>query len=330
MTYLRRMAFAAAAVTLTVVSMSSACALELDLATVWPDSNFHTQDARKFAEAVAKETDQRVTITVHSGGALGFKGPELLTAVSQGLVPMADMLDSQQVGNEPLLGAESIPFLVQSADELKVLHKYLRPAFDKIARKYNQKILYMVPWPTQYIYMGKSTTTLDGFANLKIRVSDKNAQDMGNAIGMAAILMPWGEVVPALASGRIEAVATSAASGVDGKFWEFLKTIYPTNHAWSSQMVTINLDSWAKISPADQAKIEDVAKKLEPEFWDVSLASDKTGLKTLLDHGMKIVDASKEMRSQMIEKTLPLREAFFKRVPDSRPIVEDYLKEVGH
>ena len=45
-----------------------------------------------------------------------------------------------------------------------------------------------------------------------------------------------------LSAGRVRGVATSATSGVDGKFWEFLKYIYPTNHTWGSNMVTINLD----------------------------------------------------------------------------------------
>ena len=67
-------------------------------------------------------------------------------------------------------------------------------------------------------------------------------------------------------------VSTSSVSGVDGKFWEFLKFFYQTNHAWSSQIVTINNDTWKKISPANQKIIVDLAKKLEPEFWAILAA----------------------------------------------------------
>ena len=70
-----------------------------------------------------------------------------------GLVPMADVLNIQQVGDEPFMGIEGIPFLAGSADELKVLHKHLRPEFEKIAARNNQKILYIVPWPTQYLHL---------------------------------------------------------------------------------------------------------------------------------------------------------------------------------
>src|SRR5712664_1551757 len=116
-------------------------ALKLPLSTVWPDGNFHTINAKRFAEEVKMATSGAVDIEVKSGGQLGFKGPEQLRAVRDGLVPFADILNIQQVGDEPMLGTESIPFLVGSDKELKILHKYLRPEYEAIAAKNNQKVL---------------------------------------------------------------------------------------------------------------------------------------------------------------------------------------------
>ncbi len=119
----------------------------------------------------------------------------------------------------------------------------------------------MVPWPTQYLHLKVKTDTLDGLKGVKIRVPDKNAQDMCAAVGMAPVLIPWGETIPALASGAVAGVSTSSVSGVDGKFWEFLKYVYPTNHTWSCQMVNVNNDTWKKLSPAHQKAIEELAQE---------------------------------------------------------------------
>ena len=97
------------------------------------------------APSAKEATKGEVVITVQAGGALGFKGPEQLRAVGDGLVPMADVLTSQQQGDAPLLGTETIPFLISSYDDLHALHKLLRPKCDEVAKKFNQKILYMVP-----------------------------------------------------------------------------------------------------------------------------------------------------------------------------------------
>ena len=307
---------------------AAAAATSLDLATVWPDGNFHTTNAKRFAEEVGKVTNGEIKITVQAGGSLGFKGPEQLRAVRDGLVPLADILNIQQIGDEPMLGTESIPFLVGSDQELKILHKFLRPEYEAIAAKNNQKVLYMVPWPTQYLHLKVKAETLDGLKGVKIRVPDKNAQDMCAAVGMAPVLIPWGETIPALASGAVAGVSTSSVSGVDGKFWEFLKYVYPTNHTWSCQMVNVNNDTWKKFSPAHQKAIEDLAKKLEPEFWAASLKADADSNKKLTEGGMTLVVPPPAMVADLQKKTAPMIAEFIKRVPAAEKPIKAYLVEM--
>jgi TRAP-type C4-dicarboxylate transport system substrate-binding protein len=325
----RQMSVAVAAVLGATLGAPAAFAqTKFDLSTVWPDGNFHTKNAMLFADAVKKASNGAVEITVKAGGQLGFKGPEHLRAVRDGLVPMADVLNIQQIGDEPIMGTESIPFLVGSADELKVLHKYLRPVYDQVAAKNNQKIIYMVPWPTQYLHMKAKADTLDGLKNVKIRVPDKNAGDMVNAVGMSGVLIPWGETIPALASGAVAGVSTSAVSGVDGKFWEFLKYIYPTNHTWSSQIVTINLDAWKKLKPEEQKAIEDTGKALEPDFWLASIKADTDSLARLKEGGMELVTIPPAMMTDFRAKTAALVGDFLKRVPAAEAPVKAYLAEM--
>src|SRR6476661_7688915 len=112
-----------AVLTSTAFTQMASAATSLDLATVWPDGNFHTTNAKRFAEEVGKVTNGEIKINVHAGGSLGFKGPEQLRAVRDGLVPLADILNIQQIGDEPILGVEGIPFISNNIEELKVLHK---------------------------------------------------------------------------------------------------------------------------------------------------------------------------------------------------------------
>ena len=118
--------------------------------------------------------------------------------------------------------------------------------------------------------------------------------------------------------------ATSATSGVDGKFWEFLDYIYPTNHTWGSNAVTINLDTWNKLSADDQAAIEQVAADLEPSFWNVSRQGDLDSIATMGENGMKLVPLSDELLGDIAEKAATVQANFFERVPEALPIVEAY------
>jgi len=131
-------------------------------------------------------------------------------------------------------------------------------------------------------------------------------------------------------SGAVVGVSTSSVSGVDGKFWEFLKVFYKTNHVWSSQIVTINLDSWKKISPANQQAILDLAAKLQPTFWNVSVEADQTSAKRMIEGGMTMIEVPPAMLKDMRTRTASLEEAFIGRAgPAAREIIVAYKKELG-
>jgi TRAP-type C4-dicarboxylate transport system substrate-binding protein len=314
--------------TLLGASRPARAATSIDLSTVLPDGSFHTENAKRYAAEVLAATSGEVKITVHSGGALGFKGPDHLRAVRDGLVGMADIHASQQSGDEPIFAAETSPFLVGNLDELRVLHRHLRPLFDAAAAKNNQKILYMVPWPSQYLFSKVKADNLEGLRNSKVRVSDRNVQDLCSAVGITPVLIPWVETIPALASGTISGVMTSAVSGVDGRLWEFVKYAYPTNHTWISQMVNINLDVWKKLTPAQQTAMTQIANRLEPLFWAQTSKVDSDSLAKLKSMGMEVMPVSAAMNAEMRRRTSGLLQAFEKNVPASKQPLTAYLAEL--
>lgn len=327
----RRIALAGTVMALAMLAGPTAqAATNWDLPLAWPAGNFHVENAETFAAKVAEATDGEVQITVHPGGSLGFKGPEMLKAVRDGLVPIGDILLNQQIGEAPFLGIESVPYLASGYDEIKALHEFSRPVYDEIAAEFNQKILYMVPWPGQAVYSTREIVALDDLEGLKIRVVDKNGLDFMNALGAAPRQMPWGEVVPALASGAIEGVTTSSSSGVDGKFWEFLGFMNRFNWQSASNMVNVNLDAWNALPPEHQAAIEQVAAELEPVFWDVSRQEDEEKLETLADNGIKITEPTPELRAKLLETAQPMWQEFIDGAgPEAEAVVGAYRAETG-
>ena len=311
-------------------STAARAATEWDLPLAWPDGNFHVENVKTFVKVVGQVTGGEVTINVHPGGALGFKGPEMLTAVRDGLVPIGDVLLNQQVGERKILGLEAQPYLIEDFDQLAIFHKHFRPVVEKVAAEFNQKVLYMVPWPRQYVYTKVEAKSAADLAGIKIRTYNNTTTEMFNRIGMTSVQLPWGEVVPSLAAGTIDAVTTSASSGVDGKFWEFLEYMYPTSHVWSSNMVAVNLDAWNALPAGQQAAIEAVARMLEPVFWQVSRAEDDAKSKILNDNGVAMAEVSAAMLAEMQGATGPmLAEALAELGGDGQAIIDGFFQEIG-
>lgn len=315
-----------AAATALALGTAAQAQVKWDLPSVFPESNFHVQNVKRFAEEVKKAG---VDITVHSGGALGFKGPDMLKALRDGLVPIGDMTFIYMAGEVPVFDVEAQPFVVASLDELQILWKHFRPHVDKIAAQWNQKILYTAPWPRQYVYTKQPMVKLEDLRGIKIRTYNKTTTDMYNRIGMSAVMMPWGEVVPALAAGTISSVTTSASSGVDGKFWEFMKHMYPISHVWATNATSVNLTAWNALKPEQRAEIEAIAKRLEPEFLNVAKAEDVDRSKTLAEKGVQIGPADPAILAQMRELTKPMVAEFMQKNPIGAEVINKFLAEVG-
>jgi TRAP-type transport system periplasmic protein len=301
-----------------------------DMPMAWPPGNFHVRNAEVFAAEVKKATNGAVAITVHPGGALGFKGPEMLRVVRDGLAPIGDILLNQQVGEEPFFGIESVPYLAAGYEELRKLQEFSRPVYDELAKKYNQKILYLVPWPGQAVYSRHAINTVADLKGFRIRVVDKNGLDFFSALGAAPRQLPWGDVVPALASGGIDGVTTSSSSGVDGKFWEFLKHMNRFNWQSASNMVTVNLDAWNRLKPDQREAIERIARELEPKFWQVSRDEDEEKLGILKKNGMQIIEPSAELRADLLKVARPMWDEFARTAgPRAQEIVTKYRHATG-
>lgn len=296
-----------------------------DLPLNWPAGNYISVAANLFADTVAEETNGSIVITTHPGGSLGFKGPEMFGAVRDGLVPISDMLLQQQVGDEPLLGLQSLPYLMNTYQEQVEFQDFYRPLLEEVFAENNQKLLYTMPWPQQQIWTKKEIAGFDDFAGVKVRSSDPSATKIFNAAGMTSVQLPWGEVIPSLATGAIEGVGTSAPSAVDGSFWEFLTHGYPTRHTWNLNAVSVNLDAWNAISQEDQAKIEEIAIRLEPSFWQSAQDADAAAMATLAEHGMILGDLDDATRQELRDRAEPIRvEALEKMGPRAQDVVDAF------
>lgn len=300
-----------------------------DLSLPWGINEFHTENALRFAAAVKRATDGRVDIRVHPGAVLGIKGPDSLRAVGAGVVPMAEMAGFQQVGSEPILGLEALPFLVDDHDELRRLYALLRPAVERAFARHGLKVLYIVPWPNQNLYTKRYAETLAQFEGTKVRTLDANTTELMNRLGLVPIQMPSPDVVPALAAGAIDATMTSTTTGVAQKYWEFLDYIYRTNHNWASNMMVVNEAAWAALAPADRQAIASIASELEPRFWAISELDDKKQLAVLERHGINAVIPPAPMAKRMRAVARPMWRDFVRRVPEAAPILKAYLERTG-
>lgn len=284
---------------------AQAADLKMDCNAIYGATNFHSQGAKIFADKVAEYTSGSVQITVHPGGSLGFKGPELLKTVKDGTLPMSDILMGVVSGSDQVFGVSSMPLLANDYAEAKKLYDAAKPYYDKACRRWNQKMLYAAPWPPSGLFTKKPLKTVSDFEGLKTRTYDKNGAELLRAAGASPMSLPWGELYSALQTGLVDSVLTSAVSGKDGKFWENLKYFTKINYAFPLNMMVINQDYWDALNPKQQEAVLKAAAEVEAYQWEQSAKSNDESLKILAEKGIVISEPSKEI-SDMLHKDAKL------------------------
>ncbi len=304
---------------LTASILAAPAAAEMvkaDMATTYSGQNMHAETCREFAKRVNEALKGEVMITVHEGGALGLKDEDRFTAVADGIVPIQSVLMGAAVGTSPIYGLSTMPFLVRDFEESRLLLDIARPYYEAEAKKNNQMILYTAPWPPSSIHAKKAIKEYGDLKGLRIRTYDKNGTDVLKKAGAHAVVMSWGDVYPALATNTIDSVLTSSQSAVAGKFWEVLTHTTRVNFAIPLNMINWNLDSFAKLTEAQQKKIIEIGREMENRQWKIAEEAMIKDENTCEENGMTIVRSISDELAGKLQA-------------DGRDIIEDWKKKVG-
>ncbi|PVU72067.1 ABC transporter substrate-binding protein [Acidilobus sp. SCGC AC-742_E15] len=301
--------------------------INLDLNAIYGPTSFHTQGAFEFAKLVEKYSEGTVKITVHPGGSLGFKGPELLKVVKDGQVPMSDILMGVVAGSEHVFGISSLPRLVKSFDEAKKLYSECKPLYQKAAKKWNQKFLYAAPWPPSGLVTKNPINSVVDLKGLKTRTYDKNGAKFLRELGASPLSLPWGEVYSSLRTGMIDSVLTSAESTKNGKFWEVLSYFKDINYAFPLNMVTINMDYYKALSKDQRNALEKAAAEIEEKQWKASEERTVKALEIISKHGIKVSKPDAALNKAMDEAAKKIIDEFLEKAKSSeKKVLSKFVK----
>ncbi|PHQ71436.1 MAG: C4-dicarboxylate ABC transporter substrate-binding protein [Sneathiella sp.] len=263
-----RNAICAASVAAVALSAGTANAEEkFDLANAYGATSIHAEGNVVFAEALAEASGKDIIVTVHPGGSLGYKSADHFDAVRDGAVDIADTPANFLGGIDPYFLISSMPFLVKSVDEAKILLELAKPEYERILEANGQKFLYASPWPASGIWSKDPVKSAADLAGVKIRTFDPNGTKALKAINAAPIQLAWADVVPQLATGGIDAVLTSAEGGVSQKFVEHTKYFTEINYALPLNIVHMNKAIFDGLSSDQQKMIMDAAAIASDRNW---------------------------------------------------------------
>src|SRR6476646_2327301 len=155
---MKKLKFALSVAALALAGQVSA-QTKWDLPAAYAASNFHTENLVQFANDVDKATGGKLKITVHANASL-FKANEIKRAVQSGQAPIGELLLVNAENENPIYGADGIPFLATSYAEARRLADAQKPILGKLLAAQGMKLLYTVAWPPQGIFANKDISSV--------------------------------------------------------------------------------------------------------------------------------------------------------------------------
>ena len=297
-----------------------------DLPAAYPASNFHTENLVQFANDVDKATGGKLKITVHANASL-FKANEIKRAVQGGQAQIGEVLLVNFENENPMYGADGIPFLATSYAESKRLSDAQKPFTDKLLAAQGMKLLYAVAWPPQGIYVKKEIASVADMRGLKWRAYSPATGKIAELIGAQPVTIQAAELSQALATGVVESYMSSGSTGYDTKTYESIKYFYDTQAWLPKNAIIVNRKAFDALDAATQAALTKAAADAEVRGWRVSEEKNDWYKKALTEKGMKIMTPSPKLMGDLKQVGAIMLADWQKRAgPDGEAMVAAYLK----
>ena len=279
-----------------------------------------------FGELVAEKTGGRIKIVHHFDGSLGYKGVDHLEAVQDGGVPIARHALSYYGGYDPIFLLSTLPFLMQNEDDLKALYEIYEDDLKATFEEYDQVLVSAGIFPPSGIWSRQPVGDLKALQGLKIRAFDLSSLETFTGAGAAAINMNWGDVMPALSSGAIDAVVTSADLGINSGLNDYLPNFTEINWAIPISAITINKSVWDSL-PEDlqKAVLEAGAETTQRTFARLTTQVAKNYEDMRAKNVNVIETPDPDLRAKLVEAAAPFIAAWREKVGDRAVILDKYL-----
>ena len=286
MTVTRRTLLAAGAAAPLAPTLAGAQA-RWQMATPYADGNFHTRNNRAFLEAVQTATEGRVQVQLHSNGSL-MPMPQIKRGVQLGQVQLGEILLSAYGNEDPFFEIDGIPMLAPTIAQARKLNEVSRSFIEARFQRQGLSLLYAVAWPNSGFYSNTPIETVEALRGTRFRTFSVMTNRFATLVGANPALIQAAEVPQAFATGVVNAMVTSAATGVDSSAWDFSRVYTPVGFTHTRNAVFVNRRALEALSAADQAAIRTAAAAAEISGWRLAEEAIAANEAILRQRGMTV------------------------------------------
>lgn len=262
--------------------------------------SFHGLNLQKFGQEVESATDGALKVALLPGNAsAAIRMEQIPESVQSGRLQGGEVILTGLVKDIPIAGADSVPFVVQTYEDARRLWQHQRPLLEEHLARRGLHVLYAVPWPPQGLYANRPVTSIHDLRGLRMRTYNATTERIAQLTQAQAVHVPMAEVSQALAAGTIDAMITSAVTGVESRVWERVKFFYDIKAWFPKNIVLASQAALDALPPRHREAVLEAARQAEPRGWAACEVAARESLDELRRQGMRVELPAPQLRRDL-------------------------------
>ena len=298
------------------------------MASGYPESSFFTQNIRAFIKEVDEKSGGQLKIDLRSNDSL-IKLDAIKRSVQSGQIQIGEIRLGVYGNEGAMYNLDNTPGVATDYDQAMKLAEAQRPYFDALFQKNGMRLITFVAWPGQGFYTREPVKSLADLKGQKLRIYSKQTQQLGERLGMEALILPFAEVPQAFSTGLIQSLWTSAQTGVDVKAWEYVKHFTYTGTMHNKNAIILNERAFRQLDPKVRQVVLDAGAAATKRGWEMSQQASADREKILQQNGMTVTRAPKDIMDRIDEigKAM-IDEWLASATPEEKAVYDDYVKRI--
>jgi TRAP-type transport system periplasmic protein len=224
-----------------------------------------------FFETLAETSGLDVDVQYTPVDVTGIKDTEQLRLLKGGLFDIVSLRMSQISRDEPtILGLDLVGLNPTYDAGRATMAEYAETVDQRLQEQFNTKLLGIWPFGPQVLFCKPEISKLADLAGKKVRVYDQNLAQFVSSVGGTPVPIGFAEVHQSLARGVVDCAITGPSSANSAGWPEVTTHMLPIAFQVALNGYGVNLDTWSKFSPEQQAKLESAFDELVEEIWTYS------------------------------------------------------------
>ena len=286
-------ALCAAVLALAVAALVPAAARAqsqvVKLATLVPEGSVWDKSMRDMGAQWAASTQNRVSLRVYPGGVAGDE-PDLVRKMRIGQLQAAAVTTGGLAEIDPSFNIFNIPMFFTSYPELYATLDKLTPV---LKQRLEARGFVLLAWGHGgwvFFFTKQPVNSVEGLRKTKMFVwaGDDQMVALWKQFGFQPVPLAATDIMTGLQTGMIDAYATTPLLGLSLQWYRQTPNLVGMGLAPLVGGLVITKSAWAKIAPADQARILAACGKLEQRLEVEVPRQDTTAIAEMQKRGLRV------------------------------------------